>query len=569
MSLLSVVGIAVVIPFIMIAADPQSIFQNKKLLYVYNLFHFSSSVHFIFFIGVLAFLMLVLTNSMAAFTLWLSNRVAANIRAKITRTLYTIYLYKPYEFHIENNSASLANNLITLTEQFTQGYLFQLLQLITNAVLVLFITALVILANPEVALLTFLLFGGGYCLVYMCLKGMLQSKSEIMVTSGDAIYKLINESLGGIKDIKLKNNEAEFVKQSSPLLLQQAECRSVTQLMQSMPRYFIEAVAFGGIILITLVLMGHHSRHVIPVLGLYAYSGYRLLPALQAMFAGISQIKVSAASLDKVYDSVSDEENIQWGTNERSVVNCKKNMSFGRQFSVSALSYHYPGHHKSVLENVSLMINQNEMVGIIGETGAGKTTLIDIMLGLLRPTQGQLIVDDFVLDTNDKIQAWQKNLGYVPQFIFLADCSIRENIAFGLPADQINQVIVEQVARTAAIHDFVVNELPDGYDTLVGERGVKLSGGQIQRIGIARALYSQPSLLILDEATSSLDGKTESAVMEAVKRMRHQITIVIIAHRLSTVADCDRVYLMKQGRVIDQGCFADINQRHQLTAEAA
>ena len=281
-ALVSVVGIAAVIPFIAIAADPKSVFQHKKLHHLYSILHFQSVPHFVIFLGFLAFIMLVVTNALAALTSWLSNRISAKIRARITQALYVKYLHMPYEFHLDHNSATLMSNMFTLTSQFTNGYIIVGLQLISNTILVFFIVTLIVLVNPEVALLTSVLFGGGYLTIYLTLKKVLNSKSIILARSGEAILKLVSESLGGIKDIKLKNHEDVFTQQSMPLLYEQADCTSMTQLMTTMPKYVIEAVAFGGIILITTLLVGvgHRTASVIPTLGLYAYAGYRILPAL-------------------------------------------------------------------------------------------------------------------------------------------------------------------------------------------------------------------------------------------------------------------------------------------------
>ena len=221
-----------------------------------------------------------------------------------------------------------------------------------------------------------------------------------------------------------------------------------------------------------------------------------------------------------------------------------------------------------MIDQISFAVKHNQMVGVIGPTGAGKTTLIDLILGLLTPTSGSMLVDGVVLDTPERVASWQQALGYVPQQIFLADSTIRENIAFGEDLDAIDEERIENAAKVAALHEFIVTELPDGYDTMVGERGVRLSGGQMQRVGIARALYRHPRVLVLDEATSSLDHQTETSVMQAIYNMRNSITIIIIAHRLTTVRGCDHILLIDSGRLKDQGSFNELSHRHQYLADA-
>src|SRR3990167_10903386 len=315
---------------------------------------------------------------------------------------------------------------------------------------------------------------------------------------------------------------------------------------------------------------GQNTSSIIPLIAAYIYSGYRMLPAMQQLFSGIANFSVSRSALDAVYDSAVGFESDEVSSEVMSLQDAKviSPATFNQLFEIKNLTYCYKGFSRVVLDHINLSIKHNEIIGVIGATGAGKTTLIDIILCLLKPTSGALFIDGNCLDTSEKMNAWQKCMGYVPQHIYLADCSIKDNIAFGEDPSAVCQEDVEKAAKIAAIHDFIVNELPEGYDTMVGERGVKLSGGQMQRVGIARALFRKPSVLVLDEATSSLDSQTEEEVMRAIYNMRDKITIIIIAHRLSTVSCCDRVFLMEKGRIKDQGKFADLMERHNEIANS-
>jgi ABC-type multidrug transport system fused ATPase/permease subunit len=565
-SLINIFGIALVMPFVGVASNPHLIQMSQQLSFLYHFFSFTSSTHFIVFLGVVALIMLVLTDSAAALTTWLSARVVEKVRARIAQTLYEKYLDSPYEFHLSNNSATLSNNLFSLVSQFTRDYVLQGIQLLSGSLSIVAILGFIIYLNPFLALMTALSLGGVYVVIYFSVKKTLDLNSKTMTKSSEAAYRLVNESFGGIKDIKLKGSEAVFKALFFPRLLDQARCNAAIQCISTLPKYALEIVAFGGIILLMLVMIlsGQNTATIIPIISAYVYAGYRLMPAMQQLFAGVSSFKMAVSPLNAIYSSIADyEPRVSREVKKEEVV------KFEKLFEIKNLFYRYTGYDQLVLEGISFSVKHKEIIGIIGSTGAGKTTLVDIILGLLKPTAGILSVDGLDLDSEIKIAAWQKSMGYVPQFIFLSDSTIRENIAFGENPHEIDFARIEYASKVAAIHDFITDELPNGYETVVGERGVKLSGGQIQRIGIARALYRNPSILVLDEATSSLDSQTEAEVMQAIYKMKDKITIIIIAHRLSTVACCDKVFLMKKGKVIDEGRFSELAKRHDFLKQKA
>jgi ATP-binding cassette, subfamily B, bacterial PglK len=559
-------GIAFVMPFLMVVSNPGMIHSNSKLNAAYRFFGFTHPMHFLIFLGFVAFFMLLFTDALAAFTTWISARVVSKVRTRIAQSLYETYLDKNYEYHLNFNSATLTSNLFQLTSTFTNGYILQGMQLLTNLISIVAIITLIIVVNPMMALLTTLAFGGAYAVIYRVVKNTLHNGGEMMVRSSEGAYKLASESFGGIKDIKLKGSEKLFKRLLFPKLLAMNDFAALQSMMTTMPRYGLEVVAFGGVILMVVLMMmaGQNVSTIIPLVAVYVYSGYRLMPAMQQLFGSVANIRVARASLDKVYESFVTDSADAIKHDAQSV----PAMQFDKQFEIRALTYSYKGYARKVLEDINILVRHNDIVGVIGATGAGKTTLIDIILGLLKPTSGELVVDGEALNTPKKVSAWQQCMGYVPQHIYLSDNSIRDNIAFGEDLSNINQADVENAAKIAAIHDFIVNELPDGYDTMVGERGVKLSGGQMQRVGIARALYRKPSVLVLDEATSSLDGQTEADVMRAIYNMRDKITIIIIAHRLSTVRCCDNIFLMEKGRVIDQDNYDKLMLRHTSLKQA-
>jgi len=326
----------------------------------------------------------------------------------------------------------------------------------------------------------------------------------------------------------------------------------VKQVIRQLQRFVLEAIAFGGMLLVVLYLMTQSSSFAsaLPIIALYAFAGYRLMPALQQIYGAVIQLRFAGAALDALHADLMSLQPARPSPSQDA-------LPFGQVIMLNKVQYRYPNAPRPALKNLTLAIPARATVGLVGATGSGKTTTVDLILGLLEPQEGTLEVDGKVIAEHNK-RAWQRTIGYVPQQIYLADDTVAANIAFGLDAKDINYAAVERAARIANLHDFVLNELPQKYQTTVGERGVRLSGGQRQRIGIARALYHNPQVLILDEATSALDNLTEKAVMEAVHNLGHEITIILIAHRLSTVKACDQIFLLEKGELKAQGKFDEL-----------
>ena len=342
-----------------------------------------------------------------------------------------------------------------------------------------------------------------------------------------------------------------------------AKYQASAQILGQLPRYALEAIAFGGILLVILFYMKQSGsfNEIIPIIALYAFAGYRLMPALQHIYSNITYIRTVGPSLDKMYNDFKNLKTIKY--NET-----KNSLPLKKSISLNNIYYNYPNSPKTTLEDINLNISANTTVGIVGSTGGGKTTTVDIILGLLKPQKGTLKVDDLVVDQSN-YRDWQKSIGYVPQDIYLSDETLAANIAFGVNSENISQQSVENASKIANLHDFVNNELPLKYQTVIGERGIRLSGGQRQRIGIARALYNNPKVLILDEATSSLDDITEKTIMEEVNKLSKDITIIMIAHRLSTVKKCDKIYILENGKLKNQGSFNELISDSDLFKEYA
>jgi ABC-type multidrug transport system fused ATPase/permease subunit len=326
-----------------------------------------------------------------------------------------------------------------------------------------------------------------------------------------------------------------------------------------MPRFVLEAIAFGGMLSVVLYLMARSGSFVsaLPIIALYVFAGYRLMPALQQIYAGLVRLRFAGPALDALHADLMSLKPADATDADTEA------MLLRQAIKLANIQFGYPNAKEPALKGINLNIPANGTIGLVGATGSGKTTTVDIILGLLEPHEGTLTVDEKVINASN-LRQWQKAIGYVPQQIYLADDSVAANIAFGVEPSRIDQAAVEHAAQIANLHDFVVNELPEGYATAVGERGVRLSGGQRQRIGIARALYHKPQVLILDEATSALDSLTEQAVMDAVSNLGNEITIILIAHRLSTVRQCDQIYLLDKGKVKAQGTYDQLMRNDDI-----
>jgi ABC-type multidrug transport system fused ATPase/permease subunit len=546
-ALFNIVGVAFIMPFLAVVAQPSVIHNNAKLHFLYDKLHFSSDLNFTIFIGCAAFVVLIVANSFSILTTWLSSRATFSVSASLKKTLYKKYLESNYEFHMNINSSTLISNLFVLVPGICVRYILPGVLAISSMISIVAIVALIYYINPAIAGVMTGCFGSIYLVMFKMTKKKVARNSKEIVLCREKMHKYANESFGGIKEIKLRQREGVFLDVFDKKAVFESKRETFNQVIAVAPKYVLEMIAFGGVVLMILfmLLAGKGVASIISTMALYVYAGYRLMPALQQVFFGFSSMRAVSADIEKLYRSANS-----LAVKKEMGELTPNDLPFSRSLQLKNISYRYPEHQKLVLNDVNLTVNFNETVGIIGSTGAGKTTLIDIVLGLLRPTQGGLYVDGEELSSDQDIAAWQQKIGYVSQHIFLADSSIRENIAFGLKKEEIDEDRVKESAKMAAISDYIENQAPDGYDTVVGERGVRLSGGQMQRIGIARALYHKPSVLVLDEATSALDNNTEKEVMRAIYGMKDKITMIVIAHRLTTVAACDRIYNLSNGQVV-------------------
>jgi ABC-type bacteriocin/lantibiotic exporter with double-glycine peptidase domain len=407
------------------------------------------------------------------------------------------------------------------------------------------------------------MLGSTYGAIFIAVRRLLTQLGGRRYRANRRRFHVTQEATGGVKELKILGLESTFLRRYRDAAFEMANTLVRIQVLSVLPRYLLEAVAFGGMLLLILVLLTRGDgdiSHLIPTLGIVATVGLRLIPSLQQIYGRGTSLRQSQEPLMKMHADITNLRRKE--PEEATEEHHDGVLPLTSELVLKDIVFTYPGAAKPALRGLSLAVRANSTIGIVGGTGAGKTTLIDVLLGLLQPSSGEITIDGQTLKPNT-LRAWQKTLGYVPQTIFLSDGSILENIAFGIPLNEIDRVAAERAARVAAIHDFILSDLPDGYDSQVGERGVRLSGGQRQRVGIARALYHDPSTLIFDEATSALDPMTEAVVMDAVHRISGEKTIVMIAHRLSTVRECDHIFLLREGNVAAQGTFDEIREQDE------
>lgn len=556
-AMFEVVGVASIMPFMAVLSNPELIDTNQYLRHVYQRLAFESPRSFMLFLGGLFLILIVLSLALRAVAFWVQFRFAAMRSHEWSCRLAEKYLGRPYEWFLGQHSGTLSSSVLHEVNQMVHGSLFPLMGLLSQAFVAVLLTLLLVVVDSVLAISTAVVLGGAYGILYLAARRLLARLGEEILEANRRRYKLALEMFGGIKDVKVSGFEWSFLRQYREASLRSAERQVVAKTLGEIPSFAMQALVFGGIVVVLLYVLVKQGdlQSALPVFSVYALAGYRLMPALQAVYRHLSEIRTSEAVLERVHAAwVSAASQDVIGDSSDTAKPSKEAIRLEKCLRLECVSYRYPGSDRWALRNIELLIPARSTVGLVGTTGAGKTTLVDVILGLLQPEAGVLRVDEQVL-TQEGRRAWQRNIGYVPQQIFLSDDTVTANIAFGVPPENVERPRVERAARLANLHSFIMEGLPNGYDTVVGERGVRLSGGQRQRIGIARALYSDPAVLLLDEATSALDGVTEHAVMDAVRNLGGKKTIIVVAHRLSTVRECDAIFIMEKGELVARGTY--------------
>jgi ABC-type multidrug transport system fused ATPase/permease subunit len=553
-----VVGVGSILPFLAVAADPTSIFENRYLEWAYHATGAASTNQFLVFLGLAVVGVIVVRNGFQAITQYMRVRFTSMRTHALSTRLFAKYLRRSYVFFLDHNSAGLSRNMLAEAVRVVRGILVPVTEIFARSLVTVAVVLLLVIIDYRIATLVAAVLGGVYWAVYLFVRKELASSGARRLSANLSRFKILAEAFGGIKDVKLLGKENVFVNEYSKPSRIAARSDAYNDLVGNVPQFVLETLTFGGLVgaILFFLMTGRNLAEAIPVVGVYAMAGYRLMPAFRLLFKDITSVRFSRPALEVLYRDLMDSSKDK----PRPVARAR--ITPVRSIELRRVSFTYPNASAPVIHDQSLVIAANTTVGLVGATGGGKTTIVDIILGLLRPQRGALLVDGVEIGSTN-LSDWQSSLGYVPQHIYLSDDSVTRNIAFGVPDYEVREEAVERAARMANLHEFVVTELPHGYDTMIGERGVRLSGGQRQRIGIARALYHEPSVLVLDEATSALDGITESAVIDAITALSHSKTIIMIAHRLTTVRDCDLIHVLEGGRVVASGTHKHLMESNE------
>jgi ATP-binding cassette, subfamily B, bacterial PglK len=556
--------VASILPFLQAIADQEALIESR---FAGELFRWTGPMEgstLLMVLGLVVIAAVVLANAISATHTILVTRFAAKLDCYLSTLLLRSYLMRPYLFYLNRNTSEFLRNIFSEIFLVTGGFLQTTMSAITLLLTILGLSVLLVVVNPWVAFGAGFFFAGSYTVIYFALRARIKEAGRRRAEADELRYKAVCEAFGTIKELKVLRREDHFIEAFERPSRRFFHYEERAQLYSSLPRNLVEVIAFAGMVMVALLILQQHDglSGALPVLGLFAVAGYRLMPAIQGLYRCCSQLRYYRESVDTVYREC--EPLLQTGDSVHSgdilpetKVGQNPRLRLKEAIELDGVSFKYPNSARHAVENVTLRIPARARIGFCGRSGSGKTTLVDIILGLLQPQAGTVRVDGAVIDEKNSAQ-WQRNCGYVPQQIYLTDDTIRNNIAFGIPPEEVDDDLVRNAARLANIDTFIEAELSDGYDTRVGEDGIRLSGGQRQRIGIARALYHDPEVIVLDEATSSLDAETERAIVEAVESLSGRKTILMIAHRVSTIRHSDLVVFVDNGAVTATGPFEEL-----------
>jgi len=538
-------GIALIVPLISVITSESFLIPNAILTWLPSLIN-STRAELLIYVSS-AFIGFYLFKSLFIFCLSaLQTRFYINLQQSTSERLYSSYLSKPYAYHLENNSAKLLSHTVTESSQFAIGFTSPAILIVNDILVVASILGILLFADPIGAISAMIILGSLSFFMYSLSKKRASLWGETRQAKEIKRIESAQQGLSGIKDIKLYGREKIFFNKYAQNTHISLDAGRKQTVLQAIPRIFLEFAAVLALCSLIIISSAQgDTANIMSTIALFAAAAFKLLPTIARLVVSSQQVSFASSVVDLIFTELVLER-----PNSKNEI-IKNRIDFKTVISISNLNFTYENSINPALESISLNIKSGEMVGFIGSSGAGKSTLIDCFLGLIQPSSGQILVDDQVIDTSN-MSSWQQKIGYVSQVLYLLDGTLRDNIAFGIPSDEIDDKNVLRAIEHSQMVDFI-SSLPDGLDTIVGERGVRLSGGQRQRIGIARALYNDPKILVLDEATSSLDTSTEKELMKSVESLHGTKTILIIAHRYSTIENCDYLYHLEKGKIVDSG----------------
>ncbi|MCB1356416.1 MAG: ABC transporter ATP-binding protein [Maritimibacter sp.] len=548
-----------IMPFLATLADPDRIREVDAFVWAYEAGGFRSDYGFLMALGFASLAVIVVANGIQMLRVFLVTKFAMMRMHSLSVRLLRVYLRQPYEFFLDKNSGELGTQILSETQQVVQLFYRPAAEAIAAVLTAVAIIALLVWINPLVAVIALTVAGGMYFGSFLISRKLIGRLGDTRADANKRRFRIANESLSGVKEVKLLGREANYVNMYAIPSLAMARAEAFANFIGTLPQYVMQIVAFGGMIVLVLALLDPAALSdadtmgdLLPLLGVFAFGGQRLMPELAKLYLGFTQLGYGARVVNSIHADLQDEHRLP-----RLMGAPVPPLGLKRALEFREVGYAYPNAEGPGVTGVTLRVEAGERIGIVGGSGAGKTTLADVAMGLLRHTDGEIVVDGTAI-TDDNIRSWQRSVGYVQQGIFLSDASVLENIALGVPPGEIDRERALDASRMARFDDFVRHDLPDGYETMVGERGVRLSGGQKQRIGIARALYHDADLIVFDEATSALDNVTEKEVMRSIDALPGNKTVILIAHRLTTLENCDRLIVMDRGRVVGMGTWDEL-----------
>ena len=547
-TVLEMFSLGLVVPIVGLLTRPDYI---DNIPFIVDIFGHPTQAEYITGAMGLLVIVYVVKTIFLVWRIWVQRGFSNAVSIRVGNDLYEKYLRQSYAFHLQRNSAVMIRNAQN-SSTLMSGIIDPLLLVASEFLVTGGLFALMLWFEPIGSISAIVVFGTFSWIFRRFTSRRIRDWGEARSFHIGKMIQHLQQGFGGIKDVKTLGREEYFIEEYSKHLTGNAYIDRRFSVAQILPRLGMELLTIICLALLVsiMVLSGRSIDHILPVLTLFGAAAFRLLPSLNQVINSFMSIGMNRPILNYLYDDLA--------LSTAEYLNRTKHGHLAKQIEVSNLTFGYEGTEREALSGVSLTVVRGEAVGLIGSSGSGKSTLVDILLGLLEPTSGNVLVDGH--DIQENLREWQDQIGYVPQSIFLTDDTLRRNVAFGLPKEKIDDDAVTSAIRLAQLEEFVAS-LPDGMETLVGERGVRLSGGQRQRIGIARALYNNPDILVLDEATSSLDTETEHGVMQAVQALQGDKTVIIVAHRLSTVEYCDRLYRLENARIVDEGTFSEVTSR--------
>ncbi|MDA9148578.1 ABC transporter ATP-binding protein/permease [Alphaproteobacteria bacterium] len=549
MGLFEMVGIVSVVPFIMVASDISLVSSNQYLSLMYVFLGADSANDFIVILGFILIVLMIISNTFNAYIVWRITKFSYMQGCRISERLLSKHLSKNYVYFLGKNVSDIVKTILTEVDRAVSGVLLPLLGMSSKIISVLIILAMLMFYNPLLTVISVFFLSFAYIILYIGIRKKIlrlgQSSTELIGKR----YRVVYESMSGIKDVIMKNLSSEMLSRYSKSSKQYAEVSALGNAFSELPRYALELVIFGGLVTLVIHQLVYDSENLfIATLSLYAIAGIRLMPSAQLIFRAFSTVRYHTPVLKNIVKDLQDDL--------QEAIQCEQKISkikINKSIQMNNIEYSYPNSKNKILKEFNMNIKSNSIVGIVGSSGSGKTTLINILLGLIVPDTGDILIDGKKL-TGKNILSWRKSIGYVPQDVFVSDNSIINNITFGRNESEADFPLIREVITLAELDHFV-QSIKGGYNGSLGERGSKMSGGQRQRLGIARALYTKPSIIVFDEATSALDGITEKKIMDSIYNLKKNHIIIMVAHRVTTLKRCNIIYFLENGQIKDSGTY--------------